>query len=170
MAALIREELPGDRQEIRAVNVEAFGQEAEADLVDLPRTNGKLLLSLVALDRGPILGHIAYSPVTLHGPARTLNAVGLGPMAVLPALQRTGIGSALINESHRRLQGEGRNFVVVLGHPDYYPRFGFRRASDFNVRWERDCPDEASMLLELRQGSVPPQGGIITYGPEFSCV
>jgi len=170
MSTTIREELAGDREGIRTVNLLAFGQEEEANLVDLLRANGKMILSLVAVDGDSIVGHILYSAVTLFGSRSTVRAVGLGPMAVLPVVQRRGIGTKLVHKSLRKLQDGGRNFVIVLGHPDYYPRFRFRRASEFSVRWELECPDEAFMLLELMPGTVPPGGGIIQYEPEFSGV
>lgn len=170
VSLVIREEMPGDLQAIRSVNILAFGREAEADLVDLLRVGGKILLSLVAVDGDTIVGHIAYSPVTLKGAGGTLSAAGLGPMAVLPTFQRTGIGTALVRDSLLRLQKAGMNFVVVLGHPSYYPRFGFRPASAFNVQWEEDSPEDAFMIKELRKGSVPHGGGTIQYAPEFSTV
>ena len=91
-------------------------------------------------------------------------------MAALPAFQRCGVGSALVQAGLERLRAAGHEFVVVLGHPEYYPRFGFRRASEFGVRWEQDAPDEAFMLLELLPGALRGKQGVVRFRPEFGRV
>jgi serpin B len=132
----VREEQGGDIAAIRRVNELAFGQTAEADLVDTLRREGAVAVSLVAEVDGAIVGHILFSPVEIRSARFVGSGVGLGPMSVLPSLQRRGIGSALVREALRRCRAAGRTVVVVLGHAEYYPRFGFRPAGDFGLRSE----------------------------------
>jgi putative acetyltransferase len=126
-----------------------------------------VILSLVAEQDGVVVGHILLSPVRVDTPGAQLAAVGLGPMAVLPELQRRGIGRRLIEESLERLRSLGHEAVVVVGHPQYYPRFGFMRASQLGLRWEMDCPNEAFMAMELRPGALAGRAGVVRYHPEF---
>lgn len=171
MDVTIREETPEDVVAIRQVNEEAFGQPQEARLVDLLRANKAVLLSLVACSGERVVGHILYSPVYLESSAGDLKGAGLGPMAVLPEFQRMGVGSKLIAEGTCRLRERRCPFIVVVGHPDYYPRFGFVPASRHGVRCQWEVPDEAFMLLPLDaspMAGVPP--GFARYRDEFSTV
>ena len=164
----IRKELPEDIPAIRRVNRQAFGENTEADLVNQLRENGALTLSLVALAEGKVVGHIAFSPVRIVGGAgEERNAIGLAPMAVLPEHQRKGLGSKLIREAFPILRKRGHTRVVVLGHPEYYPRFGFIPADQFGIRWEHDCPAEAFMVKELEDGAFDGITGIVKFRPEF---
>jgi putative acetyltransferase len=146
----VRSERPGDVEAIRCANEAAFGGPLEARIVAALRRAGAVTASLVALVEGAVVGHILFSPVTIRGEGTEGEAVGLGPMAVLPAFQRRGVGSALVRAGLAHLRAAGHRAVVVLGHPAYYPRFGFRRASELGLRWEHEAPDEAFMVLELR--------------------
>jgi len=164
---IVRLEEHGDAEAIGQVNVAAFGRTLEADLVDLLRDRGKLLVSMVAQSDSAIVGHIAFSRVVVGSHAAVLG-VGLAPMAVLPPMQRQGIGSALVRgglDRCRRLQYE---FAVVLGHAAYYPRFGFVPASRFALRCAWDVPDDVFMALELRSGALAGLAGAVAYEPEFS--
>jgi len=165
----IREEQEGDQQGVRRVNEAAFGQPTEADLVDALRSGGAVIVSLVAEVDNQIVGHILFSPVTVQG-ADDLKAVGLGPMAVLPELQRRGTGSLLVKQGLEDCRRAGVQAVVVLGHPEYYPRFGFRRASSWGLRFEFDAPDEAFMALELTPNVLSGNAGVIRYHPGFQDV
>ena len=164
---LIRPEQPGDRAGVRAVTVAAFEIPAEADLVDALRSRARLLVSLVAEEAGAIVGHILFSPVTLPGhPALAL--MGLAPMAVAPARQRAGIGAALVRaglEACRRLPADA---VVVLGYPEYYPRFGFASGVRSGLRCEYDVPAEAFMVVELRAGALRGATGTVQYRAAFA--
>jgi len=162
----IRGERKEDFEGVRRVNEAAFGQPAEADLVDALRSGGAVTVSLVAEVKGQIVGHILFSPVTVQG-ADDLKAVGLGPMAVLPEHQRRGIGSLLIRKGLEYCRKAGIQAVVVLGHPDYYPRFGFRRASSWGLRCEFDAPDEAFMALELIPNVLSGRSGVVNYHAAF---
>jgi putative acetyltransferase len=165
---LIREEMEADRPAIRRLNEEAFGQSTEATIVDRLRSSCDPLLSLVAVLDERVVGHILFSPVILESDGRERNGMGLGPMAVVPSLQNQGIGSRLVEEGLSRMRSAGCPFVVVLGHHDYYPRFGFRRASEYGVRCQwAGVPDEAFMIIINEEGAIPTEGGVVYYRKEF---
>ena len=166
----VREETPGDVVAVRRVDEEAFGRPQEARLVDLLRAGQAVLLSLVAIVDDRIVGHIVFSPVRLGSGGAELVGAGLGPMAVVPELQRRGIGSRLIAEGTRRLRARGCPFIVVLGHPGYYPRFGFVPASRHGVRCEWDVPDDAFLCLLLDSRGFRGMSGVVRYRDEFAMV
>lgn len=166
----IRSEQPGDAAAIYQVNHKAFGRPGEADLVDLLRQRDAATLSLVAVADGCIVGHVLFTPVTIEREHSHIPVIGLGPVAVLPSYQRQGIGSALIRAGLERCRDAGHGAVVVLGSPAYYPRFGFKQAHRYGVRFEQDVPQDAFMLLELRPGALEGLSGIARYQPEFSRV
>jgi putative acetyltransferase len=151
---------------IRELNKLAFGQDQEGDIVDALRSHGAASLSLVATENGRVVGHIMYSPASVGN----VIGVGLGPMAVLPEHQRRGVGSKLVDEGSRKLKEAGCPFVIVLGHANYYPRFGFRPARAQGVTCEWDVPDDVFMLLVLNQTRMQGVSGAAKYRPEFSTV
>lgn len=161
----VRPERPDDAAAIFAVHRAAFPTADEVRLVDALRAAGHASVSLVAEVDQRIVGHIVFSPISVVGNPATKMGVGLAPVAVIPSHQRCGIGSALIREGLAICRQSEYGFVVVLGHPEYYPRFGFRRASDLGLGNEYGA-DEAFMVLELSPGSLP-KGGLVKYGPEF---
>lgn len=165
----IRPEKPEDLTEVHALNEQAFGGVAEAELVDKLREACPDVLSLVAEDDGRIVGHIFFSPVVIDDAARETRGMGLAPMAVRPERQRQGIGSALVRRGLEMLLDRGCPFVIVLGHPEYYPRFGFEPASKHNLasQWE-GVPDEAFMILVLDKAVVRGVSGIARYRDEFN--
>jgi putative acetyltransferase len=162
----VRPETDADRAAIRAVNEAAFDSPAEADIVDALRAKGVELVSLVAERDGAVLGHILFSTVSLVGHGG-LKLMGLGPMAVLPLEQRNGIGSALVGEGLRRCKQLGAQAVVVVGHPRYYPRFGFAAAGRYGIRCEYDVPDDVFMVAELERGALRGASGVIRYDEVF---
>ena len=166
----IRQETPSDVPGIRRVNVQAFGGPGEADLVDAIRTNDAVTLSLVAVDDGEVVGHIFFSPVEVETGDAICDGVGLGPMAVLPDMQRMGIGSQLVRRGLELLREQGYPFAVVLGHPEYYPRFGFVPASRLGLACTYDVPDEVFMASELRESSLKDVRGVVRYRREFDDV
>lgn len=159
-----RPERPDDAEAVRHVNLSAFGRADEADLVDRLRKDPAWEnLSLVAVDGAdrPVAHalltrcHIGDAP-----------ALALAPCAVVPEHQRTGAGSAAIRAALEAARERGERTVVVLGHPEYYPRFGFERAAHSGVRVEFEVPDEALMVLGLRQdGPIP--AGTVHYARAF---
>jgi putative acetyltransferase len=168
--ATLRPEIAADHAEVRRVNELAFGRPAEADLVDAVRAAGAATLSLVAVHEGRVVGHILFSPVTVASPSGDFVAVGLAPMAVLPEVQKQGVGSLLVRAGLDNLRRAGHEIVVVLGHPEYYPRFGFGRSRAHGIRWEHKAPDEAFMVMELRPGALGGRGGVVRYRSEFEGV
>jgi putative acetyltransferase len=167
---IVRAEETGDRDAIRQVVELAFGQAGEADLVDALRENASPCLSLVAILDEQVVGHIFFSPVTVESETNTFSAMGLAPMAVLPKYQNQGIGSRLVREGLKECQRLGQYIVVVLGHPNYYPRFGFAPANSKGLRSEYDVPDDVFMVLELNEGALQGRRGLVKYHPEFSKV
>jgi putative acetyltransferase len=164
MSIEIREEHPNDLAAIREVHARAFGQDREADIVDALRANNGVLLSLVAVVDGGVVGHVLYSPASLG----RVGGAALAPMAVVPEHQRRGIGRALIERGNRQIQQAGHAFIVVVGHPEYYPRFGFRPASAHGISCEWDVPHNAFMVLPLDVSRMKGTSGIAKYRPEFS--
>ena len=164
---IIRPETPEDIDSIRHVNEQAFGQEGEAKLVEKLRNSGVLMVSLVAVQDGQIVGHIAFSPVAVESGLSSFEAIALAPMAVLPAYQRKGIGSLMVRAGLEECRRLGHEIIVVLGHPDYYPRFGFVLAKPKGIDCEFEVPEEAWMVLELREGALAGRSGTVKFQPEF---
>lgn len=165
----IRIEKKSDLRFIREVNEAAFETPAEANLVDALREQAQPVISLLAEDGGEIVGHILFSPVMLAGHPE-LDIMGLAPMAVSPERQRQGIGSALVRAGLDECRNLGSGAVVVLGHSEYYPRFGFKPASTFGIACEYDVPAEVFMAMELRPGYLEGASGTIEYHAAFKLV
>ncbi|HWN71301.1 MAG TPA: N-acetyltransferase [Haliangium sp.] len=176
---VIRRETAADQPGIRRVHERAFPTAAEAGIVDALRAAGAVTLSLVAGPAGEAgqaaapnvtWGHILFSPVIIATATGERAAVGLAPLAVDPDWQRRGVGGRLVRAGLDILRREGHPAVVVLGHPDYYPRFGFAPASRFGLRWEHPCRDEAFMAVALAPHGLDgtDQGpGVVRYRPEL---
>jgi len=164
---IIRPEIPEDEAAIIHVNEEAFGQKEEGELVEKLRKRGVLTTSLVAIQDGEIVGHIAFSPVAVESEGSSFEAIALAPMAVLPMYQRKGIGSQMVRIGIEECRRLGHEIVVVLGHPDYYPRFGFVLAKPKGIDCAFEVPEEAWMILELRQDALAGRRGIVRFQPEF---
>jgi putative acetyltransferase len=163
----VRREQPGDEAAITHVNDKAFGQPDESRIVDAIRKAGHATIALVAIDAGKIVGHILFSPVAIESPGPAIAALGLGPMAVLPEFQRRGIGSMLVQAGLKECARTGCQTVVVVGHPEFYPRFGFRPAHMFGLKCEFTVPDDVFMVVELISGALSGRHGMVRYRPEF---
>ena len=166
----IRSATPADSAAIRQVHVLAFGRPHEADLVEALWRHQALTISQVALQDGGVVGHIAFSPVTITSNTATIDALGLAPMAVLPAYQRQGIGAQLVDAGLQACRATSYGIVVILGHPHYYPRFGFVPARPYGIVWEHEAPEAAFMVQELQTGKLAQTTGVVKYRPEFAAV
>ncbi len=162
---ITRAEQEADYPAVKAVLEAAFEQAAEASLVTALRSRATPIVSLVADDEGVISGHILFTPVTLEGDSGLI--MGLAPMAVIPGQQRSGIGSLLIQAGLEECKRIGAVAVVVLGHPEYYPKFGFVPASRFEIKSEYEVPDEVFMAMELRDGALSGRSGTVKYHAAF---
>lgn len=160
----IRNEQPADLDAIRRVNRSAFDQEQEGRLVDALRQRAVVLLSLVAVLNNEIVGHILFSPATIG----SVVGAALGPMAVVPAHQRQGIGSQLVTRGLEYLEAHDCPFVVVVGHPAFYPRFGFESATVYGLACDWELPAEVFMVKVLGAAAAGQVHGHVAYQPEFN--
>lgn len=166
---VIAEEAPQDVEGIRQVNLAAFKGDYEAEVVDRLRLNCSEILSLVAKEGEQVVGHILFSPAHIvQNQGWTIKGMGLAPLALCPDEQGRGIGSALCQEGMQRMAQAGYPFVIVLGHPGYYPRFGFTTASAYGISSAfENVPDEAFMICVLDQQGMQGVKGVAHYRPEF---
>jgi putative acetyltransferase len=168
----IRPELPEDNLAILEVHLQAFGQDGEARLVDALRQDGNINpeLSLVAVHGDRIIGHILFCPITIVSDTEEIPALALAPLAVHQDFQCRGIGAALIEEGIGECQRLGHRIVIVVGHPGYYPRFGFTPAHKSGIFAPFPCPEEAFMALPLEHGALDGIGGMVRYPLAFDNV
>ena len=163
--SLIRPAAPTDAPAIRRVHLEAFPTQVEADLVERLEQDGDAVLSFIAERDGEIVGHLLLSRMRASGSGRDYRALGLGPVAVLPPLQRAGTGSALIRTALAAATGAGEELVFLVGDPAYYRRFGFapEMAAPFA------SPYAGPYLMALALSDVPlPAEGRADYAPGFA--
>ncbi len=171
MDILIRPETAADHPVIFQLHALAFGQENEGKLVDLLRQDNCYVpeLSLVAVLNEAVIGHILFSKIEIVESAdQKSDSLALAPMAVLPQYQKTGIGGKLINAGLAMAKQLGHQSVIVLGHKDYYPKFGFEPAEKWEIRTHYDVPSEYFMALELFPGALSAVRGVVEYAAPFS--
>ena len=168
MVVTVRQENLDEIAAVHAVNESAFGQPTEARIVDSIRAACPDVVSLVAVDGDKVVGHIFFSPVIVRGSNGIIQGMGLAPMAVLPERQRQGIGSMLVKAGIKAMRERNCPFIIVLGHPEYYPRFGFAPASHHGLscQWD-EVPDEAFMVLILDEAAMAGVSGTARYRDEF---
>jgi putative acetyltransferase len=179
----IRNEIPADIEAIHTVIERAFAGTDEAILVDRLRESGKATISLVAIEDDRIIGHILFSPVTIEsglpdsiegvatdsgGTDDRPAGIGLAPLAVLPEFQNRGVGTLLTKAGLEACRTSGFFYAVVLGHPHYYPRFGFVPSVRYHLKSEFAVADDVFMVMELKDGALHNQAGIVQYQPEFN--
>ena len=168
---IVRPETAADHEAVARLVTDAFGTDGEARLIEVLRASPGHIpeLSLVAEVEGIVVGHILFSPVVVEdrSTGTTTPALALAPMAVAPAHQRAGVGTALVGEGLQRAVNRPEAAVIVLGHPEYYPRFGFRPAAAFGITppWP-DIPDDAFLVLPL-PGWTDACRGVVVYPPAF---
>jgi putative acetyltransferase len=165
-------ESPGDFPAIYEVNRQAFGQDGEARLVDALREDGDYdpELSLIAVHDGRIIGHILFPPINIVSDTATTPALALAPLSVHQDYQCRGIGAALVQEGLGECRRLGHHIVIVVGHPGYYPRFGFTLARDLGIHAPFPCPDEAFMALGLSAHALDGISGTVRYPLAFDAV
>ncbi|WP_417849206.1 GNAT family N-acetyltransferase [Thalassoglobus sp.] len=166
MNVTIRPESIKDWQSIWRVNQAAFEGDAEANLVNALRDGGFVDVSIVAEVGGKVVGHILFSRITIETKSETIDALSLAPMAVMPSHQRQGLGTMLVESGLAACREQGQRIVVVLGHPEFYPRFGFSAA----LAQKLESPfgsGEAWMAMDLSEESLNGIEGRIEYSPPF---
>ena len=163
---IVRAEGADDMAGIHAVHAASFPTEAEALLVRRLRNAGRLSVSLVAESELVVVGHVAFSPVTVA--SGTVGA-GLAPVAVAASHRSQGIAAKLVRTGLEACHAAGFGWVVVLGAPTYYSRFGFRPAAGFGLSDEYDG-GEAFQAIELIPGALPAGAGLVRYAPEFAAL
>jgi len=190
----LRPEQPGDEGSIRQINESAFADRTEADRVQALRDAGAIRLSAVAIlggrsvdggsvgtvgrtgmcsgevIGGELVGHALFTPVTVTTDKGDIELLGMGPVAVLPAKQRQGIGTMMIAGCLEHLRSLHNRGVVFVGEPGFYRRFGFIQASRWGLRWEVEVPEENFLVLELTPGALAGVSGTVRYRPEFTQV
>ena len=167
---IVRPERPADLEAVREVNQSAFGQTAEADLVDALRQSPAFIpeLSLVAIQGVQLVGHVLFTRIVVRGERLAHPALALAPLAVLGSHQRRGLGSALVERGLQQACALGHELVIVVGHPEYYPRFGFVPAGPHGIHAPFPVREEAFMARELRPGVLGRIEGQVEYPPEFA--
>jgi putative acetyltransferase len=170
---IIRKEQASDHNQIWALNSESYASVAEANLVNDLRNSGCEFLSLVAVIEHIIVGHILFTPVELLDDLYQINdakIMGLAPMAVSADYRLQGVGTELIKSGIQYCRELDYDAITVLGHPSYYPRFGFVPAKNYNFKSEYDVPDDVFMIYELILGSLRGLRGTILYHDRFNKV
>lgn len=162
---IVRAERDADHLAIRVVNEAAFGGREEADLVEALRADRAVLLSLVAEIDNQVVGHVLFGRMSIESATGLVPAVALAPMAVRPGYQRQGIGSRLVKDGLHLLRSLGERIVIVVGHPAYYPRFGF--SSETARLLDGPFPREAFMAIELEPGALGGVRGRVRYPDAF---
>jgi len=165
----IRPENPDDYAGIKLVCDLAFARPNEGEMVSALRKNPRFMkkLSLVALAGGTIVGHILLFPIDIVTPDGPVPSLSLAPLGVRPEHQNMGIGGKLVEAGIEASRSEGFASVILVGHPDYYPRFGFQPAVEWGIRPLFDAPREAFMALELQDGSLQGISGVVATPPEY---
>jgi putative acetyltransferase len=169
----VRPEQPEDIPAIHTLVFDAFGRDDEANLVDLLRASEGYLpeLSLVAIDGKSVVGHIMITTLAIASDAgEPIPTTILSPLAVSPARQRQGIGDALARAAIDQTRAAGHTSMILIGHPTYYPRFGFQPASTWGIRLSFPIPDEVFMAIELVPGALASAAGVVTLPAVFDGV
>ena len=168
----IRPERTEDTESIRELTISAFQGDEEARLIAAIRASDYFIpeLSLVAVETDRIVGHILFSPITVESSGKSVNALALAPMAVVPEYQNKGIGTELVKHGLAACKKLGYTIVIAVGHPEYYPRFGFKPARDYCLEAPFEVPDDAFLTLELVPCALKNVRGMVKYSPAFDSV
>jgi len=170
----IRQETKADHDSVFQLIQSAFKEEEYSDhkeqfLVDRLRASNAYIpsLSLVATHQEKIVGYILLTKIHIDNGTTLFDALALAPVAVLPAFQHKGIGSQLILQSHTIAKDLGFERIILLGHADYYPRFGYQKTSDYNIQLPFDAPPENCMILSLIENGLQDVSGTVVYSKSF---
>ncbi|NYT00929.1 MAG: N-acetyltransferase [Methanocellales archaeon] len=168
MNVTIRKEEKKDYKKVYEVNCFAFQQEYESKLIEKIRKGKNFIpeLSLVAEIDDEIVGHILFSRIEIVGDS-VFDSLALAPMAVIPEFQKQGIGSKLIKKGIEKAKELGFDSIIVLGHKEYYPKFGFQKASKWNIKCPFEVHEEAFMAIELTEKAFEDKAGTVKYPDEF---
>jgi len=169
MRITIRKEEEKDHKQIYEVNKLAFQQENEGKLIEKIRNTENFIpeLSIVAEIDNRIVGHILFSKIKIVGKS-VYESLALAPMAVIPEFQKKGIGSELVKIGIKMAKKLGFDSIIVIGHKEYYPKFGFQRASKWNIKCPFEVPDEVFMAIELTEKAFEGKAGTVEYPDEFN--
>lgn len=164
----IRQESPQDFQAIYEINHLAFEQEGESQLIEKIRKSETFIpeLSLVAEQNNKVIGHILFSKIKIIG-EQSYPSLALAPMSVHPDFQNKGIGSQLVTQGLQIAKKLNFEHVIVLGHHNFYPKFGFQKASNWSIQCPFEVPGDHFMAIELVEGSLENKGGLVEYPPIF---
>jgi predicted N-acetyltransferase YhbS len=173
--AIIRKENPQDHTPVFELIQKAFenleiSEHNEGQLVEKLRKAPTFIpeLSLVAELKGQVIGHILFTPIRIENETESFNSLVLAPVSVLPEFQKQGIGGQLILAGHQKAKELGFQSAILIGHPEYYPRFGYKKASNWGIKTQIPLPsDDVFMAIELTEGALAGVSGIVVFPPEF---
>ena len=163
---IIRMEKTDDHSAIREVNLKAFPSDVEATLVERIR-NSMDVISMVAIVEGKVVGHILFSPLTIENDKESFPALILAPIAVLPEYQNQGIGSKLVEKGVVECRNQGHSIIILVGHPEFYPRFGFKPAEQNGIQHPFEVPEDVFMVYELVPDALCRVNGVLKYSKAF---
>jgi len=174
MEFTLRTETPSDYQQVEELIAAAFQTAEFTDhrehlLVARLRKTPSFIpeLSIVAEWNDQLIGHILLTKIQISNKSKNVQSLALAPVSVLPDFQRKGLGAALIQAAHQVATKLDFGSVILLGHADYYPRFGYQKASTFNILLPFEAPDENCMAIELFVGALKDVSGTVVYDPAF---
>jgi len=170
MKILIEAETEDDYEQIAKLHSIAFNGDGEAKLVEKLRKTPKYIreLSLVAKYRNTVIGHVLFYPIKINTDRKECDSLALAPISVIPSFQNRKVGSRLIMEGLEKARKLGFKSVIVVGHPEYYPRFGFEKASKYGISTSLDVPDDAIFAIELEKDGLKDCSGTIEYPNEYN--
>lgn len=175
MELILRKEIPDDYSEVEDIIEQAFKSESineptEHILVRKLRDSSAFIpeLSIVAEVDKKIVGHIILSKIKINNNKNSFDSLALAPVSVLPSNQNRGVGAQLIYESHRMAKKLGYKSIVLLGHENYYPKFGYKLTKEYGITLPFEAPDENCMVIELVEGGLEGVNGIVEYSSAFN--
>ena len=174
MNLTLRQEKASDISTVQSViqsafDNQAFSDQSEHHLVNAIRKSSQFIpeLSLVAVYKTKVIGHVLMTPIRINNNGGNHRGLALAPISVHPNYQGEGVGSQLMHFAHKMALENGYEFIAILGHEAYYPRFGYTPAHTFGIQFPFGAPKENCMMIELIPGALEDVNGMIEYLPEF---